>query len=198
MEAGAEGEGGGQQAKHQKGGKGVHGPSVMGGASTHTSPTVRQSTEEPGGQPPRDETLQDPHCVMQLLRKHFARYTPEFVAQTCGCSPEQVIEVAETLAANSGPERTSAICYAVGWTQHTTGVQIIRAAVHPADPARKYRASRRRAFSRCAATPASRVPPTSPRSTICCPAISRSPSRWRITRRWTATAKWRGWRPATG
>ena len=32
------------------------------------------------------------------------------------------------LCANSGRERTSAIVYAVGWTQHTTGVQIIRAA----------------------------------------------------------------------
>ena len=30
--------------------------------------------------------------------------------------------------ANSGRERTSAIVYAVGWTQHTTGVQIIRTA----------------------------------------------------------------------
>ena len=52
----------------------------MGGASTHTS-NRSNSTEEPGGQPPRDETLQDPNCVMQLLRKHFARYTPQFVAE---------------------------------------------------------------------------------------------------------------------
>jgi formate dehydrogenase major subunit len=126
MEEG-EGDGGGDQAKHQKGSAGIHGPSMMGGASTHTS-KQSSATEEPGGGGPRDETLQDPHCVMQLLRKHFARYTPEWVAQCCGCTPEQVVEVAETLAANSGPERTSAICYAVGWTQHTTGVQIIRAA----------------------------------------------------------------------
>ena len=80
------------------------------------------------GSPPRDPTLQHPRCVMQLLRKHFARYTPETVADVCGCTPEQVIEVAELLCANSGRERTSAIVYAVGWTQHTTGVQIIRAA----------------------------------------------------------------------
>src|SRR5204863_8062188 len=38
------------------------------------------------------------------------------------------LRVAELLCANSGPERTSAIVYAVGWTQHTTGVQIIRTA----------------------------------------------------------------------
>ena len=65
---------------------------------------------------------------MQRLKKHYARYTPELAAEICGCTPEQIIHVAEILCDNSGRERTSAICYAVGWTQHTTGVQIIRAA----------------------------------------------------------------------
>src|SRR5665213_2124405 len=99
----------------------------MGGASHHGNKR-EGATEEPAGQPPRDLTLQHPRCVMQLLRKHFARYTPEIVADVCGCTPEQMVEVAELLCANSGRERTSAIVYAVGWTQHTTGVQIIRAA----------------------------------------------------------------------
>ena len=81
-----------------------------------------------GGQPPRDETLQHPRCVMQILRRHFARYTPELVADVCGCTPEQLVQVADTLCNNSGRERTSAIVYAVGWTQHSTGVQMIRAA----------------------------------------------------------------------
>src|SRR6266498_276378 len=58
----------------------------------------------------------------------FSRYTPEMVSQVCGCTPEELLRVAESLCANSGRERTSAIAYAVGWTQHTTGVQIIRAA----------------------------------------------------------------------
>ena len=65
---------------------------------------------------------------MQLMRRHFARYTPEMAAEICGCTPAQIVKVAETLCDNSGRERTSAICYAVGWTMHTTGVQIIRAA----------------------------------------------------------------------
>ncbi len=118
---------GGGEAKSQSGRHGVHGPGLMGGASSHTS---RKSgpTEEPGGQPPRDETLQNPRSVFQYLRRHYERYTPEVVADICGCSPEELIEVAETLCRNSGPDRTSAICYAVGWTQHTTGVQIIRTA----------------------------------------------------------------------
>jgi formate dehydrogenase major subunit len=72
--------------------------------------------------------LQHPRCVLQILRRHFARYTPEVVASVCGCTPEQLTQVAELLCRNSGRERTSAIVYAVGWTQHTTGVQIIRTA----------------------------------------------------------------------
>jgi formate dehydrogenase major subunit len=82
-----------------------------------------------GGEPPElDESMQHPHCVLQLVREHFARYTPEVVAQLCGCSKEAFLSVARALCENSGRERTSAIAYAVGWTQHTTGVQNIRAA----------------------------------------------------------------------
>jgi formate dehydrogenase major subunit len=81
------------------------------------------------GEPPEeDETLQHRNCVFQLLKKHFQRYTPELVAETCGCTVEQFIRVAETLARNSGREKTGAFCYAVGWTQHTVGVQYIRTA----------------------------------------------------------------------
>jgi formate dehydrogenase major subunit len=80
------------------------------------------------GRLPCDPILQHPRCVMQILRRHFARYTPEAVAQVCGCTAQQLERVAELLCANSGRERTSCIVYAVGWTQHTTGVQIIRTA----------------------------------------------------------------------
>lgn len=103
---------------------GVHGPGLMGGASSHKS--KRASTTS--ARPLKDNTLQDPRCVFQLLKRHYARYTPEKVAGICGCSPEEVVRVAELLCANSGRERTSAIVYAVGWTQHSTGPQIIRAA----------------------------------------------------------------------
>ena len=124
---GVSGGGGGGQAKTAPDAQGMHGPGLMGGASTHSEPRGG-GTAEPGGQPPRDETLQHPRCAFQLLKKHFARYTPELAADTCGCSPEQVIQVAESLIQNSGRERTSAIVYAVGWTQHSTGVQMIRCA----------------------------------------------------------------------
>jgi formate dehydrogenase major subunit len=76
----------------------------------------------------RDETLQDPHCVFQLLKKHYRRYTPAMVAQTCGITEEQFLTVAKTVCDNSGRERTTAFAYAVGWTQHSVGVQYIRTA----------------------------------------------------------------------
>ena len=80
------------------------------------------------GRPLTDPTLQHPRCVLQIMRRHFARYTPEMVEDVCGVSREQWLQVAQTLIENSGRERTSAICYAVGWTQQSKGVQIIRAA----------------------------------------------------------------------
>jgi formate dehydrogenase major subunit len=81
------------------------------------------------GEPPEeDATLEHPRCAYQLLKKHFRRYTPELVAEICGCTPDDLVAVAEALCANSGHERTSALVYSLGWTQHTVGVQNIRAA----------------------------------------------------------------------
>jgi formate dehydrogenase major subunit len=75
-----------------------------------------------------DETLQNPRCVYQVLKKHYQRYTPEMVEQVCGVPKEKFLEIADIYTSASGPEKTAAICYAVGWTQHSTGVQIIRTA----------------------------------------------------------------------
>jgi formate dehydrogenase major subunit len=90
-----------------------------------------QYTTAPDGRPgePRtDPTMTDPQCVLQILRRQYARYTAELVATTCGCRAEDVVKVAELLCRNSGRERTSAICYSMGWTQHAAGAQMIRAA----------------------------------------------------------------------
>ena len=76
----------------------------------------------------RDPTLSHPRCVYQILRRHFARYTPEMVQEICGVEPQVFLKVCEILCHNSGRDRTGAFCYAVGWTQHTTGVQFIRTA----------------------------------------------------------------------
>jgi len=75
-----------------------------------------------------DRTLQNPKCVFQILKRHYQRYTPEMVHEVCGMEPEKFNLIAKTLCDNSGRDRTSAFCYAVGWTHHLTGPQIIRAA----------------------------------------------------------------------
>ncbi|MGW7487437.1 formate dehydrogenase [Streptomyces sp. NPDC054786] len=77
---------------------------------------------------PQDPTLQHPRCVYQILKRHYARYTPEMVERTCGVPRETFLQVCEALTENSGRERTSAFVYAVGWTQHSVGSQYIRAA----------------------------------------------------------------------
>ena len=83
---------------------------------------------EHGDPPPGRPTLQHPRCVYQILKRHFARYTPEMVEQVCGVPQEQFLAGREAWTANSGRERTTAVVYAVGWTQHSVGVQYIRTA----------------------------------------------------------------------
>jgi formate dehydrogenase major subunit len=78
--------------------------------------------------PPADPTLEHPRCIYQILTRHFARYTPEMVEDVCGTPKEQFLEVCKAWTTNSGRERTTAVVYAVGWTQHTVGVQYIRTA----------------------------------------------------------------------
>ena len=75
-----------------------------------------------------DPTMQNPRCVFQVLKRHFSRYTPESVERNCGIPKETFLKAAETFTSASGPDKTAAICYAVGWTQHSKGVQIIRSA----------------------------------------------------------------------
>ncbi|HEX4784423.1 MAG TPA: molybdopterin-dependent oxidoreductase, partial [Candidatus Sulfotelmatobacter sp.] len=75
-----------------------------------------------------DFTLQHPRCVFQVLKRHFARYTPEMVERYCGVAKNLFLKVADIFSSASGPDKTAAICYAVGWTQHSKGVQIIRTA----------------------------------------------------------------------
>jgi formate dehydrogenase major subunit len=76
----------------------------------------------------QDLTLEDPRCVFQVLKRHFARYTPEMVEQYCGIPKKVFLKTADVFTSASGPDKTAALCYAVGWTQHSKGVQIIRSA----------------------------------------------------------------------
>jgi formate dehydrogenase major subunit len=76
----------------------------------------------------RDPTLQHPRCVYQILKRHYARYTPAMVERVCGTPRRQFLQVCEWWTAASGRDRTASVVYAVGWTQHTAGAQIIRTA----------------------------------------------------------------------
>jgi formate dehydrogenase major subunit len=76
--------------------------------------------------PEQDHTLAHPRCVYQILKRHYARYTPEVVERICGVSPEQFQRICEAWTRNSGREHTTALVYSVGWTQHSVGVQYIR------------------------------------------------------------------------
>ena len=80
------------------------------------------------GVPLQDKTLEDKNTVFQILKRHYARYTPEMVERICGTPKELFLKVAEIITSNSGRDKTTAFVYAVGWTQHTTGVQLIRTA----------------------------------------------------------------------
>ena len=79
------------------------------------------------GVPKRDATLNDPNCVFQLLKKHYSRYTIDKVSQITGTPKEKLEEVYKTIGSTNKPDRAATACYAMGWTQHTVGVQNIRA-----------------------------------------------------------------------
>src|SRR5215467_7124047 len=78
-----------------------------------------------------DLTLQNPRCVYQLLRKQYSRYTPEMVERITGVPKDQFLKVADlftSIRKDGDMKKVATIIYAVGWTQHTFGTQIIRAA----------------------------------------------------------------------
>jgi formate dehydrogenase major subunit len=75
-----------------------------------------------------DPTMKHPRCVFQLLKKHVERYTPEMVERICGTPKDQFLKVADVVTSTGTAARVGTITYALGWTQHSVGVQIIRAA----------------------------------------------------------------------
>jgi formate dehydrogenase-N alpha subunit len=73
-----------------------------------------------------DETLENPNCVWQLMKKHYSRYTPEVVEKISGTPKDQFLKVAEMIGGTAVPDKVMTICYALGWTQHSHGSQNIR------------------------------------------------------------------------
>ncbi len=79
------------------------------------------------GLPKKDPSLKDPNCVFQLMKKQYARYTLDKVSSIVGAPKEKIEEVYKTIGSTGKPNRVATVCYAMGWTQHTVGVQNIRA-----------------------------------------------------------------------
>lgn len=75
----------------------------------------------------KDATLQDSHCVFQLLKKHYSRYTVETVSEITGMPQDKMLEVFKEYAATGAPDKAGTIFYALGQTQHHYGTQNIRA-----------------------------------------------------------------------
>ncbi len=78
------------------------------------------------GQPKRDMTMQDPRCVINMLKDHVSRYTPEMVERITGTPQKDFLIFCEEIAKTSAPDKAATFLYALGWTQHTVGAQNIR------------------------------------------------------------------------
>jgi formate dehydrogenase major subunit len=78
-----------------------------------------------------DLSLQDPRCVFQLLKKHYSRYTPEMVERITGIPKEKYLQAADlftSIRKDGDTKKVATVIYAVGWTHHSFGTQIIRTA----------------------------------------------------------------------
>jgi len=82
--------------------------------------------KDAAGIPKRDMTLSDPRCVFQMLKAHYSRYTLDKVSSITGVSKENLEKVYAAYSATGVPDKAGTECYALGWTHHTTGSQIIR------------------------------------------------------------------------
>ena len=111
---------------------GFRGPADLDGVfsgldgSTYNKSTWSYQVDE-NGVPKRDETMQDPNCVFQLLKKHYARYTPEKVCELTGADPKDFETICDVFTSTYLPEKSGTIMYAMGTTQHTYGSQNVRA-----------------------------------------------------------------------
>eukprot|EP00828_Plagiopyla_frontata_P018809 TRINITY_DN2406_c0_g1_i3.p2 TRINITY_DN2406_c0_g1~~TRINITY_DN2406_c0_g1_i3.p2 ORF type:complete len:969 (+),score=309.88 TRINITY_DN2406_c0_g1_i3:1082-3988(+) len=80
------------------------------------------------GVPKRDKSLKHPRCVIQLMKEHYSRYNLDTVSSVTGVSAEDLLRVYKTFAATGRGDKAGTVMYALGWTQHTVGVQNIRSA----------------------------------------------------------------------
>jgi formate dehydrogenase major subunit len=125
-------------ASHDAAAKGATGAGGGGEAPKGFLPTEVGGKAVAGAPPPSlppnvayDLSLQHPRCVFQLLKRQYSRYTPEMVERVTGIPKEQFLKAAELFTSvrkDGDMKKAATIIYAVGWTQHTFGSQIIRTA----------------------------------------------------------------------
>jgi formate dehydrogenase-N alpha subunit len=73
-----------------------------------------------------DDTWAHPRCVINLLRHHVDRYTPEMVSRICGTPADKFAQICELFATTAAPDKALTSMFALGWTQHSVGCQNIR------------------------------------------------------------------------
>src|SRR6266436_5260366 len=113
----------------------------LAGKAVAASPAEKATPPLPAGAtppapllPPKiayDLSLQHPRCVYQLLKKQYERYTPEMVERITGIPQDQFLKAADlftSIRKDGDMKKVATIIYAVGWTQHSFGTQIIRTA----------------------------------------------------------------------
>src|SRR5271167_4247973 len=107
---------------------------AAGGASGHAPAPEPGKPAAPVALPPDvayDLTLQHPRCVFQLMKRQYSRYTPETVERITGIPKDQYLKAVDmftSIRKDGDMKKVATIIYAVGWTQHTFGTQIIRTA----------------------------------------------------------------------
>ncbi len=106
-------------------------PKPEGGGHQAGGPAGAKTTAKLPETVATDSTLQHPRCVFQLLKKQYSRYTPEVVERITGIPRDQFLKAADlftSIRKDGDMKKAATIIYAVGWTHHTFGTQIIRAA----------------------------------------------------------------------
>jgi formate dehydrogenase major subunit len=73
-----------------------------------------------------DDTWENPRCVMNLLKTHVSRYTPEMVSRITGTPQDKFLHICEMIAETAAPDKAMTSLFALGWTQHSVGSQNIR------------------------------------------------------------------------
>jgi len=75
-----------------------------------------------------DPTLEHPRCVLQIMKHHYSRYTPEMVSRITGTPKDKFLKVCEMISTTAVPNKAMTVMYALGWTQHSQGSEMIRTA----------------------------------------------------------------------